>query len=1341
MTAPSLFQVGGAIPIGRLYVERRADAEVLASLAEGEFCYVLAPRQIGKSSLRLRAAKRLEQRGVRSVSIDFSGIGSSVTVDEWYFSIAYEIAEELRLPNPELFWTQHQQLTPVHRWYRFLRNEVLDRIDEPVVVFIDEVDSVLALSFTTDDFFASIRAAYNLRAEDPAYRRLTFCLLGVAAPSDLIQNPVRTPFNIGRGIRIDDFTRAELDAFAPGLAHLQRDTEAILAATYAWTSGHPYMTQRILEEIARQGALYGRSEAEAVDDAAFLLFLRSGRSSDPSLAYAEKRLDKNTARVRVRQMLHVYRQLLAGERVVAEPNSPVQAELRLMGIAADRHVGNQVLLRARNLIFAEVYDLTWLKNKEKEFRLAEAVERWLGAGKVDAWLLRDEALEEALTWSRGRSDLMVTEHEFLLSSISLARREAEDRQRIAEAERAEAEARRKEEQARRSLVEQERRMQEQRYIADIERERRQRAEDAASSQRRAITILTVTVAALGALLAVALWQFVLAQTTKQQLADANLRAQREADESQLQRRASEALLLAQQPGMELDALVAAIEAAGAAALAGRGAPPRVREALASAVAIPPRRPLILRHDDQINSARFSRDGTRVLTASRDRSARLWDAVSGKAIATLDDHNGAVLSAAFAADDGALLTASADRAIRLWSASGELLRLFNTGDPALERAEITPDGERVLIVSRARPPRLWDAVAGKVVATLKGHRGATSARLSPTGARVLSLDAAGVARLWSARGGELLADLGGARAPVRVAEFAPDDQRLVTADGDSARLWTSRGVLIATLRGHRTPVVGARFAPAGDKLLTYAEGGDAILWETHAGREIARLPRGGGDILGVAFAPSGRLLATAHRDGAARLWSGERGDLLSTLTGHDGPVLGVIFSPKGGHLATYGADRSARIWAGNGDLLAVLDGHLAPITAAEFSPDGQLLATFAATDNTARIWDATLRAPIPTFKGHRAAVRRARFAPDGRRLVTVSDDRSARLWALDRPEALRVLPGHAGPVVDAVFAPGGGELVTFAEGDPVARVWAAGDGAPLLALVGHVAPVLGAAFTADGAEIVTVGADDTVRRWSAREGVLLATCDGALGPLRLAALDRHARRAVGVGRDAGLVQLWDVPGCRFIETLTGHAGAVEAIAFAPDGLTVATTASDGTTRLWDTRYGASLATFEGDGAVAPALAFAPDGDRVVTAGLRDVWVRDTASGRLVATLRGHTAAIRSATFSADGRLIVTASGDNTARLWDATSPSYDPIGTLAGHAATVDWAEFAPDGRAVVTASRDGTAKLFPTDFADYLARACELVRPHEELHARVRRLCAAAGPSVASGPAAPDRAK
>ncbi|MFY0534842.1 AAA-like domain-containing protein [Nannocystis pusilla] len=288
------FQVGGAVQAGAFYIERKADRELLSALMRGEFCYILAPRQIGKTSLRVRAAKRLQAGGVRCVSIDFTNIGSTlVSIDDWYFSIAVEIAESIGLPSPELFWSTHQNLTPVHRWYRYLRNELIDRTDAPIVVFIDEVESVLALPFSSDDFFASIRSAYNLRAEDPAYERLTFCLLGVAAPADLISNSVRTPFNIGREIRLEDFSRAELDAFRPGLEGLGGSPDALLDAVYAWTSGHPYMSQRLCDDLVRRGPVSDKTEAGRVDDSAYTLFVRNGRTADANLAYAEKRLNAN----------------------------------------------------------------------------------------------------------------------------------------------------------------------------------------------------------------------------------------------------------------------------------------------------------------------------------------------------------------------------------------------------------------------------------------------------------------------------------------------------------------------------------------------------------------------------------------------------------------------------------------------------------------------------------------------------------------------------------------------------------------------------------------------------------------------------------------------------------------------------------------------------------------------------------------------------------------------------------------------------------------------------------------------------------------------------------------
>src|SRR5690606_34276478 len=169
-----------------------------------------------------------------------------------------------------------------------------------------------------------------------------------------------------------------------------------------------------------------------------------------------------------------------------------------------------MLLRVRNLVFAEVYDHKWLREKEKEQRLAEFVERWDVSGRSDDYLLRGAALEDALAWSHGRSDLTLGDHEFLLAGLNAARREAEARHRLEEAARMQ-------EQARLAALEEQRKAERERYRADIERERRERAEEGAVSQRRTISILTGTVATLGLLLALTVWQFVVAEQSKDQL--------------------------------------------------------------------------------------------------------------------------------------------------------------------------------------------------------------------------------------------------------------------------------------------------------------------------------------------------------------------------------------------------------------------------------------------------------------------------------------------------------------------------------------------------------------------------------------------------------------------------------------------------------------------------------------------------------------------------------------------------------------------------------------------------------------------------------------------------------
>lgn len=1324
----SQFQVGGAVQVGSFYVERKADRELFSALMRGEFCYILAPRQIGKTSLRVRAAKRLAAEGVRCVNIDFTSIGStSVSIDEWYFSIAAEIAEALDLANPDLFWNTHPHLTPVHRWYRYLRNELLDRTEEPVVIFIDEVESVLALAFSSDDFFASIRSAYNLRAEDPAYERLTFCLLGVAAPHDLISNSVRTPFNIGREIRLEDFTRAELDALRPGLEGLGGRPDAMLDAVFAWTSGHPYMSQKLCDDLVRLGTFSDKTEEARVDDSAYTLFIRNGRTADPNLAYAERRLDANPSRGRVRQMLHLYRRMLSGEKIPAEPNSPNQIELRLTGLAAEaREDSGEVFLRVRNLVFAEVYDHKWLKEKEKEQRLAELVDRWVASGRLDDYLLRGAALEDAVAWSHGRSDLTVSDREFLLAGLNAARREAEARHRLLEAAQ-------EQEQARLAALEEQRKAERERYRADIERERRERAEEGAQSQRRTISILTGTVATIGVLLGVAVWQLIEAQLSQSQLAELSQRAQ---EEAQLEQQGAEALLLAQQAGKEREALIKAVKAAGAGLQRGREVPARVMQGLAAAVATPVQRPIVLRHEDAVFTAEFSHDGTRVLTASKDGKAHLWDAVSGQPSGDLAASGGPVLMASFTGGDARIFTVSGERSeriARLWNAAtGE--QIGKDSKPLLSQprviAGVCPDGAHLYYLGSDRTARTVEVQGGRARELSRPSRApVTAIACSQGGGLVATAGSDGAVRLYDVESGELRVTLTKKHAgSVSSVEFSPLGDRLVSVGDDhSAQLWSVEGDSIAALQ-HAGTIGGAQFSANGATLLTWSDDRSAVVWAADTGKQLASFPESE-PITTAALSPDGRRVATVGRAPTPKVWDVERPDGGHvTLDGHAELVRSIRFSFDSSRVLTASDDSTARLWnSTSGQLIATLEGHTAPVRAAVFAPDGNRLLTVS-DDNTARLWDGTLGNTVPTLKGHAASVRVARFSPDGSRIVTASDDKTARLWdAATTMRPLRTLEEHTGPVRAAVFAgDGSGRMMTWADDDPTLRVWDSFSGDQVAALV-HAGAVLGASFSRDGKRIYSAGADDTLRLWDVATGARIGDpFQGSRGAQSMAAFAPGGRYALLANRDSNTAQLYDAEGFRFINDLVGHSGPILDAVFTPDGEKVVTISSDNTAKLWGCRYGSEIETLDPASGAIQSAAFSRDGGRLVLATARDAWVYavpeiDEKPG-VLATLQGHSASLLHAAFSPDGRRLVTASSDNTAKLWDA-SRSYELLATLHGHAAAVNHAEFSPDGRQIVTAGRDGRIQLFPTTLEAFLRKACERLRENDEFLAEVDADC------------------
>src|SRR5436309_15163570 len=200
------------------YVERHADRDLYEGLSRGEFCYVLTSRQMGKSSLMVHTAARLRREGMSVAVLDLTAIGQNLDPEQWYDGLLGHLGRQLELEDElEEFWLEHARVGPLHRWMRALREVVLERVQGRVVLFLDEIDAVRSLPFSTDEFFAALRECYNRRTQDPEFQRLTFCLLGVAAPADLISDQRTSPFNIGRRIELRDFTEAEAAPLAAGL--------------------------------------------------------------------------------------------------------------------------------------------------------------------------------------------------------------------------------------------------------------------------------------------------------------------------------------------------------------------------------------------------------------------------------------------------------------------------------------------------------------------------------------------------------------------------------------------------------------------------------------------------------------------------------------------------------------------------------------------------------------------------------------------------------------------------------------------------------------------------------------------------------------------------------------------------------------------------------------------------------------------------------------------------------------------------------------------------------------------------------------------------------------------
>ena len=309
----------------------------------------------------VRMMQYLNNQGFSCGAIDLTRIGSeNITPSQWYRGLTAELWRSfslLRKVNLKTWWQEREDISPVQRLSQFIEEVLLveiaqqdDNLPKHLVIFIDEIDNILGLNFTVNDFFAVIRSCYNQRSINPEYRRLTWVLFGVATPGNLITNHERTPFNIGQSIQLEGFKEHEAQPLLQGLTENVSNPQTVLKEILSWTNGQPFLTQKICQLIRNSSSpIPNKREAESIENLERTKIIENWESQDQPehLRTIRDRLLKSKQSAR---LLELYRQILHEGDVVAE-DSPEQRELLLSGLV----VKQEGILKIHNRIYKSIF--------------------------------------------------------------------------------------------------------------------------------------------------------------------------------------------------------------------------------------------------------------------------------------------------------------------------------------------------------------------------------------------------------------------------------------------------------------------------------------------------------------------------------------------------------------------------------------------------------------------------------------------------------------------------------------------------------------------------------------------------------------------------------------------------------------------------------------------------------------------------------------------------------------------------------------------------------------------------------------------------------------------------
>ncbi len=585
------------------------------------------------------------------------------------------------------------------------------------------------------------------------------------------------------------------------------------------------------------------------------------------------------------------------------------------------------------------------------------------------------------------------------------------------------------------------------------------------------------------------------------------------------------------------------------------------------------------HHGRINHATFSSDGSKVITASNDGTAKLWDAATGVCILTLAQHQGRVNSAAFSADGSRIVTASSDSAAKVWDATTGACLLTLVGHrKSVYSADFNSDTSKIVTASHDCTAKVWDASTDACLLTLDEHKDSVSSAAFNS-SKIVTASRDYTAKIWDLTTGTCILTLEGHEQWLNSAIFNSYGSQIVTTSDDrTAKVWDANsGTCLLTLKGHHDLVRSAAFSIDGSKIITASCDATAKIWDAITGSCLLTLEQHKSDVNSAAFSFDGNRVITASSDRTASIWDVTTGACIMTLGRNlRTPIFLLALSADSGRLVTASNNSSVSIWSLRADECNLaMQKYLGRVRSVDFTHDNSKVIT-ASSDNSAKVWDASTGVCLLTLEQHQGPVLSSAFSNDGSKIATASGDNTAKVWDVSNGSCLLTLKQHKETIINIAFSSDGGKLIA-ASGEKIAKVWDTTTGACLLTLDQHQDRIRSAVFSNDNNKLATASSDHTTKVWDASTGACLFTLDQHRSGVVSTVFSNDGSKIVTASLDK-TAKVWDTNTGACILNLP-HQDSVESAIFSNDDSKIITASTDAAARLWDASTGQLLRQYQ------------------------------------------------------------------------------------------------------------------------------------------------------------------